>query len=262
MSKPLTDTGEPSPGDGPDAVDFGYRKVTAAEKTKLVGGVFSSVAQRYDVMNDFMSLGTHRLFKRMLVELTGARRGHRLLDLAGGTGDVAALLAPITGDSGQVVLADRNAEMMHVGRNRLLDRGHANVAFCQLNAEALPFASNSFDAVTLAFGIRNFTSKAAALKELRRVLKPGAALLVLEFSKPKGNLLQAAYSGFQGLWPAVGQALVGDPQPYRYLVESIRVHPDQKQLKLMMEDAGFGKVTYHNLLGGIAAIHRAEVAAS
>ncbi|MEM1228964.1 MAG: class I SAM-dependent methyltransferase [Pseudomonadota bacterium] len=247
-------------GTGVEAVDFGYRKVSPQEKTQLVGGVFSAVAQRYDVMNDFMSLGTHRLFKRMLVELSGARSGHRLLDLAGGTGDVAALLAGIAGPTGQVVLADRNADMMRVGRDRLLDRGHANVSFCQLNAEALPFPSDSFDAVTLAFGIRNFTSKANALRELRRVLKPGAALLVLEFSQPQGRALQAAYNGFQGLWPLVGRAVVGDPQPYRYLVESIRVHPDQKQLKLLMEDAGFARVSYHNLLGGIAAIHRAEVA--
>ncbi len=236
---------------------FGHKKVTAAEKTELVGGVFSSVAPRYDLMNDLMSLGTHRLFKRMLVELSGARSGHHILDLAGGTGDIAELLAPIVGADGQVLLADRNAEMMRVGRNRLLDHGHANIEFCQLSAEALPFADNSFDAITLAFGIRNFTDKAAALSELRRVLKPGAALLVLEFSKPKAPLLRAAYAGFQGLWPTMGRLVTGDAESYRYLVESIDVHPDQKTLKLMMRDAGFDSVTYHNLLGGIAAIHRA-----
>lgn len=238
-------------------VDFGHKKVTAAEKTRLVSSVFSSVAQRYDLMNDLMSLGTHRLFKRMLVELSGARSGHRILDLAGGTGDIAALLAPIVGADGQVVLADRNAQMMTVGRDRLLDQGHANIEFCQLTAEQLPFADGSFDAVTLGFGIRNFTDKDAALRELRRVLKPGGALLVLEFSTPKAPLLKAAYTGFQGLWPAMGRLVAGDSESYRYLVESIRVHPDQKALKLMMRDAGFASVTYHNLIGGIAAIHRA-----
>lgn len=238
-------------------VNFGHRKVTATEKTRLVSGVFSSVAQRYDLMNDLMSLGSHRLFKRMLVELSGARAGHRLLDLAGGTGDIAALLAPIVGAGGQVVLADRNAEMMAVGRDRLLDGGQANIRFCQLSAERLPFADHSFDAVTLAFGIRNFTDKDQALQELVRVLKPGGALLVLEFSKPQAPLLQAAYSGFQALWPSMGRLVAGDADSYRYLVESIREHPDQKTLKLMMRDAGFAEVSYHNLAGGIAAIHRA-----
>ncbi|MFK7912842.1 MAG: class I SAM-dependent methyltransferase [Pseudomonadales bacterium] len=252
-----TDKGQRGPA---DAVDFGHQKVSASEKTRLVGNVFSSVAERYDIMNDLMSLGTHRLFKRMLVELSGARPGHRIVDLAGGTGDVAALLAPIVGASGELILADRNAEMMAVGRNRLLDDGHANVSFCQLTAERLPFPDHSIDAVTIAFGIRNFTDKDAALRELNRVLKPGGVLLVLEFSKPKNPLLKTAYSGFQSLWPAMGQLLVGDAGSYRYLVESIRVHPDQNQLKLMMRDAGFAEVTCHDLVGGIAAIHRAVTA--
>lgn len=236
---------------------FGHRTVSPREKTQLVNKVFSSVATRYDVMNDLMSLGTHRLFKRMLVELSGARPGDTFLDLAGGTADVSALLAPIVGPSGRLLLADRNLEMMLVGRERLHNAGHINVSLCQLIAEQLPFADDQLDGVTLAFGIRNFTDKLTALKELARVLKPGKPLLILEFSKPQSPLLGAAYAGFQRLWPVMGQALVGDADSYRYLVESIEVHPDQKQLKLLIEDAGFTDVSYHNLVGGIAAIHRA-----
>lgn len=237
-------------------VDFGYRKVTPAEKTRLVGDVFARVADRYDVMNDLMSLGTHRLFKRMTVELSGVRPGMRVLDLAGGTGDLSALFADAVGESGSVVLADINDAMMRVGRDRLLDRGLARVTFCRADGAALPFADASFDCVCIGFGLRNFTDKEAALRDIVRVLRPGGVLLVLEFSKPEHPMLESAYSVFQALWPGMGRLVTGDAASYRYLVESIRMHPPQKALKLMMQDAGFDNVEYHNLVGGIAAIHR------
>ena len=239
-----------------DDVDFGYKKVSPDEKTELVGNVFRRVAERYDIMNDLMSLGAHRLFKRMVVEMSGVRAGHRVLDLAGGTGDMAALFAPIVGAEGSVVLTDLNEPMMRVGRDRLLDQGFGKVQFCRAAAEHLPFADESFDCACISFGLRNFTDKDLALRELLRVLKPGAALLVLEFSKPEHPALEAAYSVFQSLWPIAGQAVAGDAEPYRYLVDSIRVHPDQHALKQMFEDAGFVDVSYHNLVGGVAAIHR------
>jgi demethylmenaquinone methyltransferase / 2-methoxy-6-polyprenyl-1,4-benzoquinol methylase len=237
-------------------VDFGYRKVSPAEKTRLVGDVFERVAERYDVMNDLMSLGTHRLFKRMTVELSGMRPGMRVLDLAGGTGDLSALFAGAVGGSGSVILADINEAMMRVGRDRLVDRGLAQVAFCRADAAALPFADASFDCVCIGFGLRNFTDKESALRDIARVLKPGGVLLVLEFSKPEHPLLESAYSAFQALWPAMGGLITGNAASYQYLVESIRMHPPQKALKLLMEDAGFDTVEYHNLFGGIAAIHR------
>lgn len=237
-------------------VDFGYRRVSPAEKTRLVGGVFERVARRYDVMNDLMSLGTHRLFKRMAVEMSGVRPGMRVLDLAGGTGDLSALLADAAGESGQVVLTDINPAMMRVGRDRLIDAGHAGVAFCQASAEALPFADGSFHCLAIGFGLRNFTDKERALREALRVLTPGGVLLVLEFSKPNHPVLESAYSMFQSLWPSLGQAVVGDAASYQYLVESIRLHPSQKALKLMLQDAGFTGVEYFDLAGGIAAIHR------
>jgi demethylmenaquinone methyltransferase / 2-methoxy-6-polyprenyl-1,4-benzoquinol methylase len=237
-------------------VDFGYRSVSPAEKTRLVGGVFERVAHRYDVINDLMSLGTHRVFKRMTVEMSGVRPGMRVLDLAGGTGDLAALFADAVGESGRVVLADINAAMMKVGRDRLLDDGHAQVALCQTSAEALPFADASFDCVTIGFGLRNFTSKEIALAEIARVLASGGVLLVLEFSKPENPVLDSAYSLFQSFWPGLGRLVTNDASSYQYLVESIRLHPTQKALKLMIEDAGLEDVEYHNLIGGIAAIHR------
>jgi len=237
-------------------VNFGHRKVAPEEKTRLVRGVFESVADNYDLMNDLMSFGTHRLFKRMTLEMSGVRPGDRVLDLAGGTGDLAALFEPVVGAEGLVVLADINSEMMRVGRDRLLDRGITRVAFCQANGERLPFANNTFDCITIGFGLRNFTDKVTALAELNRILRPGGALLVLEFSKPQHPLVEAGYRAFQSLWPGMGRLLVGDADSYRYLVESIDVHPSQEALKLMMEDAGFRSVEYHNLLTGVAAIHR------
>lgn len=237
-------------------VDFGFKKVSPDEKTELVRGVFSSVAARYDVMNDLMSLGSHRLFKRMTVEMSGVREGERVLDLAGGTGDLAALFAEVVGSSGTVVLTDINAEMMAVGRERLLNRGLAQVQFCQADGERLPFPDNSFHCVSIGFGLRNFTNKIRALAELKRVLKPGGVLLVLEFSKPENPIVDAGYKLFQAFWPGMGKALTNDSESYRYLVESIAVHPDQKALKVMMEDAGFEQVSYSNLISGVAAIHR------
>ena len=237
-------------------VDFGYRQVSPAEKTELVGNVFASVAERYDLMNDLMSLGTHRLFKRMTIEMSGLRPGQRVLDLAGGTGDLAKLLAPVVGHEGRVVLADINAPMMAVGRDRLLDQGLTQISYCQSSGEALPFANQAFHCVTIGFGLRNFTDKETALSELWRVLKPGGVLLVLEFSTPENGLIEGAYRAFQSLWPGLGKLVTGDAESYRYLVESIDVHPSQQALRLMMEDAGFTSVEYHNLLGGIAAIHR------
>jgi demethylmenaquinone methyltransferase/2-methoxy-6-polyprenyl-1,4-benzoquinol methylase len=239
-------------------VDFGYKKVAPDEKTRLVRGVFESVAENYDLMNDLMSLGTHRLFKRMTLQMSGVREGHRVLDLAGGTGDLAALFAPVVGATGTVLLADINAEMMRVGRDRLTDRGFAQVSFCQANGERLPFPDASFNCITIGFGLRNFTDKLKALTELNRILVPGGVLLVLEFSKPENPIVDAGYRAFQSLWPGIGKLLVGDADSYRYLVESIDMHPSQEALKLMMEDAGFADVSYHNLLSGVAAIHRGE----
>jgi demethylmenaquinone methyltransferase/2-methoxy-6-polyprenyl-1,4-benzoquinol methylase len=237
-------------------VDFGYRKVSPREKTRLVGEVFERVAQRYDIMNDLMSLGTHRLFKRMTLEMSGVRAGQRVLDLAGGTGDLSALFATAVGPDGTVVLADINPHMMAVGRDRLLDRGLAQVEFCRTCAESLPFADAVFDCAVIGFGLRNFTDKDAALRELHRILAPGGVLLILEFSKPENPLLESAYGAFQALWPGMGRLVAGEASSYQYLVESIRMHPPQPALKLMLEDAGFAQVEYHNLVGGIAAIHR------
>lgn len=237
-------------------VNFGYKKVAPEEKTRLVRGVFESVAENYDLMNDLMSFGTHRLFKRLTLEMSGVRSGHKVLDLAGGTGDLAALFAPLVGATGLVVLADINGEMMRVGRDRLLDRGLTQVSFCQADGERLPFADNTFNCISIGFGLRNFTDKAAALTELQRILAPGGVLLVLEFSRPENPVIEAGYKVFQSLWPGMGRLLVGDADSYRYLVESIDLHPSQEALKLMMQDAGFQHVEYHNLLTGVAAIHR------
>lgn len=240
----------------PQNVNFGYKKVAPEEKTRLVGEVFGRVAERYDVMNDLMSLGTHRLFKRMVLQMSGVRAGHRVLDLAGGTGDMSGLFAEAVGADGLVVLTDLNAPMMAVGRDRLLNQGFSQVQFCRAPAEALPFADSSFDCACISFGLRNFTDKDGALRELLRILKPSGTLIVLEFSKPENPLLGTAYAAFQALWPVAGKAIVGDAQPYQYLVDSIRVHPDQHALKQMFEDAGFIDTSYHNLVGGVAAIHR------
>ena len=246
-----------SPGADPDVVDFGFEKVSPSEKNRRVEGVFRSVAVRYDVMNDLMSFGLHRLFKRMVIEMSSVRRGDRILDLAGGTGDLSALFTPIVGSQGQVILSDINASMMDIGRDQLLNKGIIEVQYCQANAERLPFDNDSFNCITIGFGLRNITHKERALSEMLRVLKPGGRLLVLEFSKPQTPIIDAAYSGFQALWPTIGKLITGDASAYKYLIESIKVHPNQKALKQMIGDAGFTSVSYHNLLDGIVAIHRA-----
>lgn len=241
-----------------DTTDFGFSQVPVEEKVARVRGVFDSVATRYDLMNDLMSFGIHRAWKRFTVARAGLKPGQQLLDLAGGTGDLAALMAPRVLPGGRVVLADINDAMLRRGRERLLDRGLTGEAvdYCLADAESLPFGDECFDVVTIAFGLRNVTRKEAALTEMLRVLKPGGQLLVLEFSKP-ATVLAPAYDLYSfRVLPAIGKLVAGDDASYRYLAESIRMHPDQDTLKAMMEAAGFEGCRYHNLSGGIVALHR------
>jgi demethylmenaquinone methyltransferase/2-methoxy-6-polyprenyl-1,4-benzoquinol methylase len=236
---------------------FGFREVPVGEKKKLVGEVFSSVAGKYDLMNDLMSLGVHRVWKRYFVGTSGVKRGDRVLDLAGGTGDIAALLQPRVGDEGEVVLGDINAAMLGVGRDRLTDRGLVRgLQYVQLNAEALPFPDRSFDLVTIAFGLRNVTDKLQGLKEMRRVLKVGGRALVLEFSQVQADWFKPIYDfhSFKVL-PTLGELFAKDSASYKYLAESIRKHPDQEALQALMSEAGFDRVSHRNLNGGIVAIH-------
>jgi len=241
-----------------DTTHFGYQKVKREEKAGKVAGVFHSVADKYDVMNDLMSLGIHRLWKRYTIEMSGVRAGQRVLDIAGGTGDLAAKFAALVGDAGEVVLADINDSMLKVGRERLIDRGVLdNVEYVQANAEALPFPSNHFDCITIAFGLRNVTDKSAALRSMFRVLKPGGRLLVLEFSKPVLPGLAPVYDAYSfKLLPLMGKLVANDAESYRYLAESIRMHPGQEELLTMMQAAGFERCAYFNLSGGIVALHR------
>ncbi|MGW8311505.1 MAG: bifunctional demethylmenaquinone methyltransferase/2-methoxy-6-polyprenyl-1,4-benzoquinol methylase UbiE [Thiogranum sp.] len=237
---------------------FGYQQVDWDEKQRRVAGVFDSVAENYDLMNDVMSFGIHRLWKRFAIEQSGARPGQRILDLAGGTGDLAARLSRMVAPEGAVVIGDINASMLKVGRSRLLDKGvSGNVRFVQANAEQLPFPPGSFDCITIAFGLRNVTDKPKALKSMYRVLKPGGRLLVLEFSRPVTAGLRKLYDLYSfGVLPLMGRFIARDEGSYRYLAESIRVHPDQGALKALMEQAGFEDCDYHNLSGGIVALHR------
>ena len=237
---------------------FGFQTVAESEKSQRVGVVFDSVATRYDLMNDVMSFGAHRLWKRFAVELAGLRGGEQVLDVAGGTGDIARLLARKVGAKGALVVTDINAAMLGVGRERLVDAGVVgNVTYVQADAERLPFPDDSFDCITIAFGLRNVTHKETALASMRRVLKPGGRLLVLEFSKPRLPALEPVYDFYSfKVLPMLGKLIAGDEASYRYLAESIRMHPDQETLKQMMQQAGLERCEYFNLSGGIVALHR------
>jgi demethylmenaquinone methyltransferase/2-methoxy-6-polyprenyl-1,4-benzoquinol methylase len=240
-----------------DVTHFGFRDVPKSQKAGQVAEVFHSVAGKYDLMNDLMSMGVHRLWKRFTIELSGVRSGHQVLDIAGGTGDLTMKFSDLVGPGGKVVLADINASMLKVGRSRLTDRGYAgNIEYVQADAEHLPFPDNSFNAVSIAFGLRNVTDKDQALRDMARVLKPGGKLMVLEFSKPTNPLLSKAYDtySFTAL-PFMGKLIAGDSESYKYLAESIRMHPDQDTLKGMMETAGFANCKYHNMTGGVVALH-------
>ncbi len=262
MSQPGTRTPQPAAPSGNGSAQahtthFGYRQVPVGEKVQRVAEVFHSVAQKYDMMNDLMSMGIHRLWKRFTVELSGVRKNHKVLDIAGGTGDLTMKFSDLVGPQGTVVLADINASMLKVGRDRLVDRGYGNnIEYVQANAEQLPFPDNHFNCVSIAFGLRNVTDKDQALREMHRVLKPGGRLLVLEFSKPNNPLLTKAYDlySFTAL-PVMGKLIAGDSDSYQYLAESIRMHPDQETLKQMMSEAGFVNCRYHNMTGGIVALH-------
>lgn len=236
---------------------FGFRDVASVDKQALVGEVFSSVARRYDVMNDLMSLGIHRLWKRHFIVTAGLRPGDQVLDLAGGSGDISLLMAREVGPDGLVVLSDINAQMLSVGRDRVLDAGaSARIACARINAEALPFGDRSFDVVTIAFGLRNVTDKLQALKEMRRVLKLGGRALVLEFSALRAPLLKPLYDLYSfKVLPWLGQRIAGDAHSYRYLAESIRRHPDQEALAELLREAGLDLVKFRSLSGGLVAIH-------
>ncbi len=241
-----------------DTTHFGFQRVPVTEKARKVAGVFDSVASKYDVMNDVMSFGIHRLWKRFAIDMSNVRAGQHVLDLASGTGDLAAQFARKVGAAGYVVSSDINANMLNTGRARLVDQGVVgNVRYVQANAECLPFPDNHFDCVTIAFGLRNVTDKDAALRSMCRVLRPGGRLLVLEFSSPVVPGLKSVYDTYSfKLLPLMGKMIAGDAESYRYLAESIRMHPDQESLKGMMQRAGFERCEYFNLAGGIVALHR------
>lgn len=240
------------------STDFGFQRVPPEDKARRVRAVFDSVAERYDLMNDLMSAGAHRLWKRYALALANLHAGQRALDVAGGTGDLAAGLARQVGGRGLVVLTDINAAMLARGRDRLIDEGHAgNVACVQANAERLPFPDGSFDCITIGFGLRNVTDKAAALASMCRVLKPGGQLIILEFSQPQVAALKPLYDAYSfRVLPLLGRWVAGDEASYRYLAESIRMHPDQEKLLSMMREAGLEGCRYQNLSGGIVAVHR------
>ncbi len=241
-----------------ERAQFGFEEVSPVEKTRRVRGVFDSVADKYDVMNDVMSAGLHRLWKRFAVEVSGVRAGQRVLDLAGGTGDLANLFAARVGSTGTVVHTDINGAMLAEGRDKLLDAGRV-LPTVQCNAEALPFPDRTFDVVSIAFGLRNVTRKNLALAEMRRVLKPGGVAVVLEFSRVAAPLAPAYEWYSFNVLPRLGKLIANDEASYRYLAESIRVHPDQETLKQMMQSAGFDTVEFHNLTAGVVAVHVGRV---
>lgn len=238
--------------------DFGFTRIPIEEKAKKVAEIFHSVASRYDVMNDLMSFGIHRLWKRFTIQLSGVKEGQHVLDVAGGTGDLTMKFADRVGARGSVLLTDINESMLSAGRDRLLNAGYAgNVLYASADAENLPFPDHYFDCISIAFGLRNVTNKDQALKSMLRVLKPGGRLLVLEFSKPVLPALETLYDYYSfNIIPKLGGWVTGDVESYQYLVESIRCHPDQETLKQMMEQVGFHAVAYYNLSGGIVALHR------
>lgn len=237
---------------------FGFKNVKAGEKAARVASVFHSVAAKYDIMNDLMSGGIHRLWKRYTIEAAAPRAGQQILDIAGGTGDLTRQFSKRVGDSGHIVLADINSSMLNVGRDKLLNLGIAhNVTYTQADAQALPFDDNSFDCITIAFGLRNVTDKDLAISSMLRVLKPGGRLLILEFSKPESQLLSNVYDQYSfKLLPMMGKVITNDADSYRYLAESIRKHPDQDTLKSMMENVGFCQCSYTNMTGGVVALHK------
>ncbi len=238
--------------------DFGFQRVQESEKAERVKGVFDSVAGRYDLMNDLMSFGMHRFWKRFVAEIAALRPGQRVLDLAGGTGDLGRLMASRVGPKGQVVLADINESMLQHGRDRLIDRGVVEgIHFVLADAERLPFAKNSFDCICSGVGLRNVTHKLTALKSMRGVLRPGGKLLILEFSRMAVPSLRALYDAYSFHFiPWLGRAVARDVASYRYLAESIRMHPDQEALRKLMENAGFERCSYFNLTAGVVAVHR------
>lgn len=241
-----------------ETTHFGFETVKSEDKEQKVAQVFHSVAKKYDIMNDVMSFGIHRIWKRFAINMSGVRRGQKVLDIAGGTGDLAKVFSKEVGPQGHVVLSDINESMLNVGRDRLIDAGCTNVDFVLANAETLePFEDNTFDLLTISFGLRNVTDKDAALEAMYRVLKPGGRLLILEFSKPVFEPFSKLYDfySFTAL-PVMGKLITNDSESYKYLAESIRMHPDQRTLKSMMEKAGFQNCDYNNLTGGIVAVHR------
>jgi len=242
-----------------DTTHFGYEQVKTEEKASRVADVFHSVAAKYDIMNDIMSGGIHRIWKRFTIEVSGVRSGHKVLDIAGGTGDLTKKFSRIVGETGQVVLADINASMLNVGRDKLIDHGVAgNVLFTQADAQHLPFPDNTFDCISIAFGLRNVTDKDLAIRSMLRVLKPGGRLLILEFTQPDNPLVQKTYDAYSfKILPVMGKLIANDAESYRYLAESIRMHPDKDTLKSMLDDAGFSLSKYHLFTGGIVALHTA-----
>jgi demethylmenaquinone methyltransferase/2-methoxy-6-polyprenyl-1,4-benzoquinol methylase len=236
---------------------FGFKDVATKEKQNMVKGVFDSVASKYDLMNDVLSFGAHRLWKRYTIASANVKIGDKVLDIAGGTGDLAIEFRKKVGESGKVILSDINASMLNEGRANLTNKGVFGVDFVQLNAQYLPFNDNTFDCVSIAFGLRNVTDKDQSLREMHRILKPGGCLLILEFSKTDSEFLKKFYDFYSfNIMPKLGEIIADDKASYQYLAESIRKHPDQETLKDMVLDAGFGFCEYHNLSGGIVALHK------